>query len=406
MCATKFGLTPVFVHESFTPPTITATDAVDGDVNVSVTGTVNTSVIGEYVLTYTATDSSNNTATMTITVTVHKDQTAPVINYSGSTSTTIVQGGHYTIPTITAVDNVDGYVTANYTVTLNGIPVNTVTTNTVGTYVITYTATDSAGNTSAPLVITVRVIYSSSSSSGGNYYPSYNYPNFSTSSSVSQVVTDDDEDEDEETEQDEDVVTNTSSTVVVTPTTPIDISKVFSDVAMSDWFYADVASVYTKGLIRGVTDTEFMPYESATRAQLATILHRLDGNVQVPSFSGFLDVSNGAWYTPSIAWATNAGIYNGYEDGTFRPDLEITREQLVTVLHNYAHYKGYNTSKVSAISSYSDSDQVSAWATPAMQWAVGNNIIGGKDGNILDPSGTATRAEIAAIITRFINNVR
>ncbi len=108
------------------------------------------------------------------------------------------------------------------------------------------------------------------------------------------------------------------------------------------------------------------------------------------------------WFANSVTWAANMGIFNGFDDGTFRPNENVTREQLVAVMCNYARYSGCDMSTTASLSSFSDASSVSSWAVYSMEWAYGNGIIGGKDGNVLDPQGTATRAEVAVILNRFI----
>ncbi|OON98938.1 MAG: hypothetical protein ATN35_02715 [Epulopiscium sp. Nele67-Bin004] len=155
----------------------------------------------------------------------------------------------------------------------------------------------------------------------------------------------------------------------------------------------------------GVSENEFGASETANRATLAAILQRMSSTPTASATNGFSDVVSGAWYEGAVNWAVSAGIYGGFEDGTFRPNDDITREQLVAILFNFAAYEGYSLTGSTSITSFADGGEVSSWAAPAMQWAVGNGIVGGKDGNALDPKGTATRAEIASIITRFMNNI-
>ncbi len=177
----------------------------------------------------------------------------------------------------------------------------------------------------------------------------------------------------------------------------------FFDVSKDAWYYWDIMNVYSRGIITGMTEYTFEPSATATRAQLATILNRLDGNTRGISGNNFSDVASEAWYSHAIDWAVGANIYSGFEDGTFRPNDEITREQLAVVMFNYARYKGYDTMTLGTISQFNDAYQVASYASYPLQWAVGNGLIGGTTGNMLNPKGTATRAEIASIVTRFIN---
>ncbi len=185
---------------------------------------------------------------------------------------------------------------------------------------------------------------------------------------------------------------------------PIHVADTFEDISTTAWYYADVAAVIELGLMGGVTEDNWAPKETATRAQLATILNRLSGGVVATTTSEFMDVVDNAWYSNAINWAVGSGIYGGFEDGTFRPNDEVTREQLATILYNFARAEAKDISSVGNVTSFVDGTSVSSWANTAMEWAVGTGIIGGKDGNQLDPQGTATRAEIAAMINRFATN--
>ena len=123
--------------------------------------------------------------------------------------------------------------------------------------------------------------------------------------------------------------------------------------------------------------------------------------------SPFTDVENGpgtAWYYDAVLWAQQNGIVSGYGDGTFHPGTNITREQLAVIFYNYAKYKGYDVSATSDLSGFSDAGDVSPWALDAMHWAVGSGIMGGYGDGILGPQGTATRAQVAAMLHRFIEN--
>lgn len=135
---------------------------------------------------------------------------------------------------------------------------------------------------------------------------------------------------------------------------------------------------------------------------ITAILYRLEGEPNVTGESTFSDVPAGIWYTHAVIWAANNNIITGYGSGKFGSEDSITREQLAALIYRYAQYKGYDTVTASALSAFYDADQVSGWAETAIKWAVGSGIITGKPGNVLDPKGTATRAEIAAMLARFI----
>lgn len=181
----------------------------------------------------------------------------------------------------------------------------------------------------------------------------------------------------------------------------------FTDVNEGDWFYNDVMFVYQNGLMAGTSDTTFSPNAPITRAQAAVIFYRMAGSPEVTGDSAFTDVENGpgtAWYYNAVLWAQQNGIVAGYGDGTFHPGTNITREQLAVIFYNYAKLKGYDVSAVNDLSGFTDAGDVSDWALPAMRWAVGSGIMGGYGDGILGPQGTATRAQVAAMLRRFIEN--
>ena len=175
----------------------------------------------------------------------------------------------------------------------------------------------------------------------------------------------------------------------------------FIDVNAGDWFYDPVAWAYDNGLMTGTSATTFEPNTSTTRAMIVAILNRLEGG---PTADGetFTDVHNGDWYAEAVNWAASKGIIAGFEDGTFRPNDPITREQMAAILYNYAQWKGMDVSARADLSRYSD--QPSAWANEVMQWAVGKGLISGTSATTLDPQGHATRAQVAAILQRFLES--
>ena len=178
----------------------------------------------------------------------------------------------------------------------------------------------------------------------------------------------------------------------------------FTDVTEGDWFYDAVRYAYETGLMDGVGDSLFAPNSETTRAQLVTILYRLAGEPEPGGDSGFSDVAAGTWYADAVAWAAENGIVNGTTDTTFAPGEDITRQQLVTILYRYAESKGYDVSASADLSGYPDAGQVQDYAQPAMAWAVAEGIVEGVDGN-LNPTGDATRAQIATILMRFCEGV-
>ena len=175
----------------------------------------------------------------------------------------------------------------------------------------------------------------------------------------------------------------------------------FTDISKNDWFYDDVMFVFTNGLMVGTGDATFSPEISTSRAMIAVTLWRMEGEPAAKGANPYTDVENGAWYTEAITWANENGIAEGYGNGCFQPETPVTREQLAAFFYRYAAYKGYDITITGSIDHFNDKDNVSEWAKDTMAWAVGYGLIGGKDNNMLDPQGEATRAEFAAMLQRF-----
>ena len=176
----------------------------------------------------------------------------------------------------------------------------------------------------------------------------------------------------------------------------------FTDVSEKDWFYGDVMFVYENGLMLGTSKTLFSPYGTATRGMMATILWRMEGSPAPKGKNSFTDVEAGKWYADAITWTAENGIFAGYGKDKFGPDDPITREQLAAIFYRYADYKGYDLTVKGNPDKFKDADKITDYAETAMQWAVDSGLVKGKSGNLLDPQGTATRAEIAAMLHRFI----
>ena len=176
----------------------------------------------------------------------------------------------------------------------------------------------------------------------------------------------------------------------------------FTDVSEKDWFYGDVMFVYENGLMLGTSKTLFSPYGTATRGMMATTLWRMEGSPAPKGKNSFTDVEAGKWYADAITWTAENGIFAGYGKDKFGPDDPITREQLAAIFYRYADYKGYDLTVKGNLDKFKDADKITDYAKTAMQWAVGSSLVKGKSGNLLDPQGTATRAEIAAMLHRFI----
>jgi len=190
-------------------------------------------------------------------------------------------------------------------------------------------------------------------------------------------------------------------------TTKVEETKImpFTDIKVGDWFYNAVKFAYENNLMNGETDTLFKPNNNLNRAMLVTILYRLENSPSVSGANNFNDVVAGQWYSNAVIWASTNGIVNGYEDGTFLPMQNVSREEMAAMLMRYAKYKGYDVSKTVDLTSYVDGSTVSAWALSNMQWANGSGLIKGDENNKLNPQGSATRAEAAMILMRFIENI-
>jgi hypothetical protein len=174
----------------------------------------------------------------------------------------------------------------------------------------------------------------------------------------------------------------------------------FVDVTPTDWFYDAVQYVFEKGLMLGVSDTEFGPNLSTTRGMIVTILYRMEGEPEAAA-APFTDVEPGLWYSDAIGWGAANDIVNGYGDGRFGPNDQITREQMAAIFYRYAQYKGYDVTARADLSGYADADQISEYAVEAMQWAVGVKLVNGLTADTLVPKGQATRAQVATMLMRF-----
>ena len=187
---------------------------------------------------------------------------------------------------------------------------------------------------------------------------------------------------------------------------PSTVENPFTDVSEKDWFFDDVLFVYDYGLMVGTGKTLFSPHETVTRGMMATILWRMEGSLAPKGENSFTDVEAGRWYADAITWTTENGIFAGYSKDKFGPDDPITREQLTAIFYRYADYKGYKLTVTENLDKFEDADKITDYAKMVMQWAVGNGLIKGKSENLLDPQGTATRAEISAMLHRFIENTK
>ena len=176
----------------------------------------------------------------------------------------------------------------------------------------------------------------------------------------------------------------------------------FDDVTKGDWFYKDVEYVYNEGIMDGVSKREFAPNETLTRAMIVKILYRIEGEPAGYRSSDFNDVESGRWYTGAVAWAAEKEIVKGYGNGKFGPNDPVTREQLAAILYRYTQYKGWSTTAASgSLKGFADAASVSSYAVDAMNWAVDEGLLKGAN-NKLSPKSNATRAQVAAIIHRYL----
>ena len=175
----------------------------------------------------------------------------------------------------------------------------------------------------------------------------------------------------------------------------------FSDVSADDWFYDPVVWIYNEGLMTGTSATMFEPNTSTTRAMIVAMLARLE-NITSADSAGFTDVAADDWYATAVNWAAASGITSGTADGNFSPNTAITREQLAAILMNYAQYKGQDVSARATLDTYNDATAISSWANDVMSWAVAEGLLTGVTNDQLQPQGNATRAQVAAILQRFL----
>lgn len=186
------------------------------------------------------------------------------------------------------------------------------------------------------------------------------------------------------------------STFVITH----EYSSDFSDVNLRKWFYNEVNTALENGWFKGLTATKFGPDDGMTRAMLVQVLYRMSGS-KAASTAQFTDVADGKWYAEAIAWASENGIVNGFTDGRFQPNTLITRQQLAAILYRYDTYRGHTPQGSAALDGYADAASVESWAAEAMSWANGNGLVTGVTPTTLVPNGTATRAQVAVILSRY-----
>ncbi|WP_158099471.1 C69 family dipeptidase [Flavonifractor sp. An9] len=202
----------------------------------------------------------------------------------------------------------------------------------------------------------------------------------------------------------EDVFTPSVLTENKMPTYSMDMAYSFDDVDSSAWYADAVSYVAENGIMNGAGNGTFAPDTVMSRAMLVQVLYNLEGKPEAADCT-FTDVAADAWYADAVAWAADAGIVTGVSDTTFAPDQMMTREQIATILYRYAAYKNYDVTASNDLSSYTDAGQIGSYAVEAMQWANGAGLITGSTATTLNPLGSATRAEVATILMRFLESV-
>ena len=182
-------------------------------------------------------------------------------------------------------------------------------------------------------------------------------------------------------------------------------SEVYKDVSADSWYENAVSFVTEKNLFKGVSETEFAPDAEMTRAMLVTVLFRLENPDNSETAYSFADVDKSEWYADAVAWAAKFGVVSGISETEFAPNDNITREQMAVIIYRYAKLKGYDTQINSNLSGFSDNGEISDYAIDALKWANGEEIIMGVSDTSISPKSTATRAQVAAILMRFCENI-
>ena len=189
------------------------------------------------------------------------------------------------------------------------------------------------------------------------------------------------------------------------PETPVS-GMPYTDVARDAWYFNAVRYAYEKGLMTGVSDTQFGPNVTLTRAQLVQILYALEGKPAVTASAGYADVNAGDWYADAVNWAAANGVVSGVGDNRFAPNDALTREQLSVILYSYTRFKGYDATQGGmAVREYDDYSSISPWAAQGVEWAVNAGLISSVGENLLSPAGTATRAQAAQVLMNFCETV-
>jgi hypothetical protein len=178
---------------------------------------------------------------------------------------------------------------------------------------------------------------------------------------------------------------------------------VYADVKSGDWYYAGVRYTTNHELFYGMSDNKFMPDEAMTRGMMVTVLHRIAGKPTATKQANMVDVEREKWYTPAVDWAIEAGIMQGLGNGKFGSDIQMTREELATVLYRYT--KSTEVFDSSTLQKFTDTNEISEWATKAMTWAYSKKLVNGITITQLAPKQSTTRAQMATVLMRFFESV-
>ena len=185
----------------------------------------------------------------------------------------------------------------------------------------------------------------------------------------------------------------------------VDNSKSFSDVPLTYWGIDAVDFVSSREIFIGTSDSIFTPEGTINRGMIATVLYRLENTPTLTDIISFSDVGGNEWYTDAIQWAAENNIMSGYGNNRFGPMDSVTREQLAVILYNYTASNGISVEAAGDLSVFHDAEDTSDWAKEAISWAVGVGLLSGKGNGILDPTGTATRAEVAQMLMNYCTKV-
>ncbi|OON93666.1 MAG: hypothetical protein ATN33_00435 [Epulopiscium sp. Nele67-Bin001] len=365
------------------------------------------------VITMQVVGSGNYTGTILSSNSIYVEPLAPVV------TATAVSGNSQVRLNLTAQAN--GAPIIGYTIIVNDTEVfytnqsSVLIENLVNnvTYTFKVQAQNAAGISNE---VTASATPTLSTASSSNIYYDYYYSpvnltqGLTTSTGISSDSDDIDEDADIEADETNDIDNDATNNIVANsdsdPSYDIGVAQTFSDVGVNEWYYDDVALMYSYGLMGSKDDDKFYPTVNCSRAMVAAVFHRMENSIEAPFVSEFVDVHENAWYAEPISWGASAGVFSGFDDGSFRPSDNITREQLVCAIYDYALYKGLTLNGITGLKSgttFADADLVSTWAVSAFSWAISNDIIVGKDDNLLDPQGSVSRAEAATIFARFID---